>query len=51
LLGVEFADGGAQGGGLGVAAGLGVCVGGGKLGGEQCGAAGAEDAVKEESGW
>jgi hypothetical protein len=48
LLGVELADDGAQPGGVGVAAGGGVGVGGGELRGEQFSAAGSEDPGQEE---
>ena len=48
LRGLVLPDLGRQGGGLGVAVGGRGGVGGGELGGEQLGAAGAEDVVAEE---
>jgi hypothetical protein len=50
LRGVELLDPGGQGSPLLVAAGLGVGVGGGELGGEQRGPAEADDVLGEEQG-
>jgi hypothetical protein len=48
LGGVDLLEPGGQGGDLGVPVGGGVGVGGGELGSEQFGAAGAEDVLGEE---